>query len=144
MGLTTSQSNPHGEVILHKGYVLSNPYMTQGTYRITLASNLCGTYIKQLRNHDITNVQGKSCKSGPLYGKGNKAWNLERTTSHIGKGTRKIPIYEWIPRNISDMKVSLQPNSRGLVFNSSVRRASWHHQLYNGFLHSLSQTHMLI
>jgi hypothetical protein len=73
VGLTTSRSDPHGEVILHKGCVLSDPYLTQGTCRITLASNLCGTYVKQLRNHDITDAQANIRKSGPPYGKGNKA-----------------------------------------------------------------------
>ena len=73
---------------------MSDPYLTQGTYRITLASNLCGTYVKKLRNHDIPDAQANIRKSGPLYGKGNKAQNLKRATSHRGKGTRKIPIYE--------------------------------------------------
>jgi hypothetical protein len=94
MGLTTSWSDPPEEVILHKGCVLSDPYLTQGTCRITPASNLCGTYVKKLRNHDITDVWVNSHKSGLPYGQGNKAQNLESTTSHIGKGTSKIPIYE--------------------------------------------------
>jgi hypothetical protein len=94
MGLTTSRSYPLREVILHKGCVLSDPYLTQGTYRITLVSNLCGTYVKQLSNHDIIDVQENNHKSSLPYGQGNKARNIERTTSHRGKGTRKTPIYE--------------------------------------------------
>jgi hypothetical protein len=31
MGLITSWLDPHREVILHKGCVLSDPYPTQGT-----------------------------------------------------------------------------------------------------------------
>jgi hypothetical protein len=73
VGLKTSRSDPPGEVILHKGCVLPDPYLTQGTCRITRASNICGTYVNQLRNHDITDVQANSHKSGPPYGKGNKA-----------------------------------------------------------------------
>jgi hypothetical protein len=73
MGLTTSQSDPLGEVILHKGYVLSDHYLTQATCRITPGSKLCGTYLKQLRNHDIADAQENSRKSGPPYGKGNKS-----------------------------------------------------------------------
>jgi hypothetical protein len=40
MGLTTSQSDPLEEVILHKGCVMSDTYLTQGTYKITPAINL--------------------------------------------------------------------------------------------------------
>jgi hypothetical protein len=94
VGLTTSRSDPPGEVILHKGCVLSDPYLTQGTCRITPASNLCGTYVKQISNHDITDVHVNTRKSGPPYGQGNKARNLESITSHRGKSTSKIPIYE--------------------------------------------------
>jgi len=104
MGLTTSRSYPLREVILHKFCVFSNHYLTQGTCRITPVSNLCGTYVKQLRNESIKNVQEKNRKSGLSYGKGNKAWNLKRTASHRGKCTINIPIYEWIPENISDAK----------------------------------------
>jgi hypothetical protein len=43
MGLTTSQLDPPREVILHKGCVMFDPYLTQGTCRITPTSNLCGT-----------------------------------------------------------------------------------------------------
>jgi hypothetical protein len=56
MGLKTSRSDPPGEVILHKGCLMYKSYLTLGTYRITLASNLCGTYVKELRNHDITDA----------------------------------------------------------------------------------------
>jgi hypothetical protein len=94
VGLTTSRSDPPGEVILHKGCVLSDPYLTQGTCRITPASNLCCTYVKQLSNHDITDAQANNRKLGLPYGKGDKSRNLERTASHRGKGTSKIPIYE--------------------------------------------------
>jgi hypothetical protein len=94
VSLTTRRSDPPREVILHKVCVLSNPYLTQGTCRITFASNLCGTYVKQLSNHGITDAQANSRKSGPLYGQVNKAQNLERTASHKGNGTSKIPIYE--------------------------------------------------
>jgi hypothetical protein len=73
MGLTTSQSDPPGEIILHKGCVLSDPYLTQGTSIITPASNLCGTYVKKLSHHDINNAQGNLRKSGLPYGKGSKA-----------------------------------------------------------------------
>ena len=68
MGLTTSWSDPLGEVILHKGCVLSDLYLTHGTCKIIPASNLCGTYVKQLRNHDITYAQENSCNLVPLYG----------------------------------------------------------------------------
>jgi hypothetical protein len=94
VGLTTSRSDPPGEVIIHKGCVLFDPFLTQGTYRITPVINLCGTYVKKLRNHDITDVQVNIRKSGRPYGQGNKARNLKSTTSHRGKGTSKIPIYE--------------------------------------------------
>jgi hypothetical protein len=94
MGLTTSWSDPPGEVILHKGCVLSDPYLTQGTSRITPASNLCGTYVKKLRNHGIIDAQVNNHKSCLPYGKGNKDKNLDNIISHIGKGTSKIPIYE--------------------------------------------------
>jgi hypothetical protein len=39
--------------------------------------------------------------------------------------------------------ISPQPTSCKFVLKSNVRRASSHHQLYNGFDHSLSQKHML-
>jgi hypothetical protein len=68
MGLKTSQLDPLGEAILHKGYVLSDPYLTQGTCRITPAGNLCGIYVKQPSNHDITDAQENSRKLGPPYG----------------------------------------------------------------------------
>jgi hypothetical protein len=94
VGLTTSRSDPPGEVILHKGHVLSDRYLTQGTCKITPASNLYGTYVKKLRNHGIIDAQENSRKLGPPYGKGNKDQNLKSTASHRGKGTSKILIYE--------------------------------------------------
>jgi hypothetical protein len=94
VGLTTSRSDPPRVVILHKGCVLFDPYLTQGTCRITPASNICGTYVEQLNNHDITDMQANSHKSGLPYGQGKKARNLESTASHRGKGTSKISIYE--------------------------------------------------
>ena len=94
MGLITSRLDPLEEAILHKGCVLFDPYLTQGTYKITPTNNLCGTQVKQLRNHDITDAQANNRKSGPPYGQGSKAWNLESTTSHRGKGTNKIPRYK--------------------------------------------------
>jgi hypothetical protein len=94
VGLTTSQLDPPGEVILHKVCVMSDPYLTQGTYKITPASNLCGTYVKQLSNHDITDVQANSRRSVLPYGQGNKSQNLKSIASHKDKGTRNILIYE--------------------------------------------------
>ena len=91
MGLTTSRSDPLIEVILHKGCVMSDPYLTQGTCKITLASNLCGNYVKKLRNHYIINQHANSHKSGPPDGKGSKARNLERTAYHIGKELARSP-----------------------------------------------------
>jgi hypothetical protein len=73
VGLKTSQSYPPQEVIHNKGYVLSDPYQTQGTYKITPASNLCVTKVKKLINHGITDAQENSRKSGPLYGQRSKA-----------------------------------------------------------------------
>jgi hypothetical protein len=49
VGLKTSQLDPPGEVILHKGCLLSNLYLTQVTCRITPTSNLCG-YLCQETN----------------------------------------------------------------------------------------------
>jgi hypothetical protein len=43
MGLITTWSDPPIEVVIHKGCVLSDPYLTQGTDRITPGGNLCGT-----------------------------------------------------------------------------------------------------
>jgi hypothetical protein len=74
--------------------VFFDPYLIQGTCRITPANNICGTYVKQLRNHDITDVKENNHKSCLPYGQGNKDRNLESTASHRGKGTSKIPIYE--------------------------------------------------
>jgi hypothetical protein len=73
VGLTTIRSDPPGEVILHKGCALSDPCLTQGTYKITPTSNLCGTYVKQLRHHDITDAQANNHKLGLQHGKDNKA-----------------------------------------------------------------------
>jgi hypothetical protein len=47
MGLTTSRSDPPEEVIFHKGCVLSDPYLTHDTSRITPASNLKSQEINQ-------------------------------------------------------------------------------------------------
>jgi hypothetical protein len=94
MGLATSRSDAPKEVILHKGCVLSDPYMTQGTCREAPTINLCGIYVNQLRNHNITNAQAKICKSCLPYGQDKKAQNIKSTTSNRGKVTSKIPIYE--------------------------------------------------
>jgi hypothetical protein len=104
VGLTTSRLDPPEEVILHKGCVLSDPYLTQVTCIITLQVTCVAIYVKKLIHHDITNAQENFCKLGPPYGKGNKAQNLESTASHRGKGTINTPIYQYIPINISNDK----------------------------------------
>jgi hypothetical protein len=68
-----SQSDPLIEVILHKGCVMSEPYLTEGTCRINPTSNLCGNYVKKLRNHDIIDQHANSRKSGSPYAYGNKS-----------------------------------------------------------------------
>jgi hypothetical protein len=71
-------------------------------------------------HHNITNVQEKSHKSHPPYGKGKKSQNLERPTSHGGKGTSMTPKYEWNHRNIYDSKKVLD----GYIWNQLLTTSS--------------------